>query len=169
MTNTALFTKVNLNDITNIDYSVNNHIPQPKVERSVFVKVNLSDVKNLSRRKSQEVIKLSFDTICTNYDTNEELELITSLVKITAIRKNSQGIDYDLSQDRRFIRMNKIHQIKVVISILDMGIDVLVDGCKEVATIDNINSLNKVLVKLELNKLEKDKVVRSNMEIFTRR
>jgi hypothetical protein len=65
--------------------------------------------------------------------------------------------------------MNKIHQIKVVISILDMGIDVLVDGCKEVATIDNINSLNKVLVKLELNKLEKDKVVRSNMEIFTRR
>jgi hypothetical protein len=50
-----------------------------------------------------------------------------------------------------------------------MGIDVLVDGCKEVATIDNINSLNKVLVKLELNKLEKDKVVRSNMEIFTRR
>jgi hypothetical protein len=65
--------------------------------------------------------------------------------------------------------MSKINQIKVVISILEMGIDVLVDDCKEVATIDNINSLNKVLVKLELNKLEKDKVVRSNMEIFTRR
>ena len=112
---------------------------------------------------------MSFDTICTNYDTNEELELITSLVKITAIRKNSQGIDYDLTQDRRFIRMSKINQIKVVISILDMGIDVLVDDCKEVATIENINSLNKVLVKLELNKVQKDKVVRSNMEIFTRR
>lgn len=169
MTNTALFTKVNLNDITNIDDDINNHIPQPKVERSGFVKVNLSDVKNLSRRKSQEVIKLSFDTICTNYDTNEELELITSLVKIRAIRNNSRGIDYDLSQDRRFIRMSKINQIKVVISILDMGIDVLVDDCKEVATIENINSLNKVLVKLELNKVQKDKVIRSNMEIFTRR
>lgn len=169
MTNTALFTKVNLNDITNIDYSVNNHIPQPKVERSGFIKVNINDIKNLSRRQSKEVIKLSFDTVCTNYDTNEELELLTSLVKITAIRRNSQGIDYDLSEDRRFIRMSKINQIKSVISILDMGIDVLVDGCKEVATIENINSLNKILVKLELNKVQKDKVVRSNMEIFTRR
>jgi hypothetical protein len=112
---------------------------------------------------------LSFDTICTNYDTNEELELITSLVKITAIRKNSQGIDYDLSQDRRFIRMSKINQIKVVISILEMGIDVLVDNCKEVASNENINSLKKILVKLELKKVEKDKVIKSNMEIFTRR
>ena len=51
MTNTALFTKVNLNDIINIDDDINNHIPQPKVERSGFVKLSRMGI-HLNRGRS---------------------------------------------------------------------------------------------------------------------
>jgi hypothetical protein len=164
-------TKINLNDISGLIDTIDAyHIPLPKVEREGFIKVNLNDLTTLSRRKPQakEIIHTSFDLVCETYETEEEIVMLKALIKITAIRKARQGVDYNLGDDRRFIRLSKIEKVKAVIDILSMGIDVLIDGYLEEANQKNIDQLISYVKKSEIEKVETDKRINSNVKKLAR-
>jgi hypothetical protein len=164
-------TKINLNDISGLIDTIDAYrIPLPKVEREGFIKVNLNDLTTLSRRKPQakEIIHTSFDLVCETYETEEEIVMLKALIKITAIRKARQGVDYNLGDDRRFIRLSKIEKVKAVIDILSMGIDVLIDGYLEEANQKNIDQLISYVKKSEIEKVETDKRINSNVKKLAR-
>lgn len=164
-------TKINLKDISGLIDTIDAyHIPLPKVEREGFIKVNLNDLTTLSRRKPQakEIIHTSFDLVCETYETEEEIVMLKALIKITAIRKARQGVDYNLGDDRRFIRLSKIEKVKAVIDILSMGIDVLIDGYLEEANQKNIDQLISYVKKAEIEKVETDKRINSNVKKLAR-
>lgn len=164
-------TKINLNDISGLIDTIDAyHIPLPKVEREGFIKVNLNDLTTLSRRKPQakEIIHTSFDLVCKTYETAEEIVMLKALIKITAIRKARENIDYNLGDDRRFIRLSKIEKVKAVIDILSIGINVLIDGYIEEANQKNIDQLISYVKKAEIEKVETDKRINSNVKKLAR-
>ena len=94
--------------------------------------------------------------------------MLKALIKITAIRKARECVDYNLGDDRRFIRLSKIEKVKAVIDILSMGIDVLIDGYLEEANQSNIDQLNVYIKKAEIEKVETDKRINSNVRKLAR-
>jgi len=162
-------TKVNLNNIDHLIDTIDAyHIPIPKVERDGFLKVNINDLKNLSRRQSREIIHTTFDVVCKNYETAEEIDMLKSLIRITAIRMNRLNEDYNLGDDRRFIRLSKIDKVKVVIDILNCGISVLIDGYIEEPNAENIKQLMSYVKKSEVVKLDTDKKIAENIRKMSR-
>jgi hypothetical protein len=171
--------KINLKDIqsriASVEYttkSVNNAmrnivIPDGYISKN---KVNLNDIQHrLAKRKAIDPIPNNLGVDLVSFDTELEINLMVSLIRIRYIRANSRGKVYDLTDERLFLRLNRLEQIKVVVSLLELGDDVVIDGYTEIASDVNIDSLKKIITKLELDNVEKEKVVRSNMEIFTRR
>jgi hypothetical protein len=76
--------------------------------------------------------------------------------------------EYNLGDDRRFIRLSKIEKVKAVIDILSIGIDVLIDGYIEEATQENINQLNSYIKKAEIEKVKTDERINSNVKKLAR-
>ena len=133
-------------------------------------KVNLNDIQHrLAKRKAIDPVPSNLGVDLISFDTELEINLMTSLIRIRYIRANSRGKVYDLTDERLFLRLKRLEQIKVVVSLLELGDDVVIDGYTEIASDVNIDSLKKIIAKLEIEDVEKEKVVRSNMEIFTRR
>ena len=64
--------------------------------------------------------------------------------------------------------MSKIEKVKAVIDILSMGIDVLIDGYLEEANQSNIDQLNVYIKKAEIEKVETDKRINSNVRKLAR-
>jgi hypothetical protein len=171
--------KINLKDIqsriASVEYTtkpVNNAmrnivIPDGYISKN---KVNLNDIQHrLAKRKAIDPVPSNLGVDLISFDTELEINLMTSLIRIRYIRANSRGKVYDLTDERLFLRLKRLEQIKVVVSLLELGDDVVIDGYTEIASDVNIDSLKKIIAKLEIEDVEKEKVVRSNMEIFTRR
>lgn len=164
-------TKINLKDISSLIDTIDAyHIPLPKVERENFKKVNLNDLTTLSRRKPQakEIIHTSFDLVCETYETEEEIVMLKALIKITAIRMARENKDYNLGDDRRFIRLSKIEKVKAVIDILSMNINVLIDGYIEEANEENINQLNAYVKQEEAKQIKTKERIDSNVRKMAR-
>ena len=164
-------TKINLKDISSLIDTIDEyHIPLPKVERENFKKVNLNDLTTLSRRKPQakEIIHTSFDLVCETYETEEEIVMLKALIKITAIRMARENKDYNLGDDRRFIRLSKIEKVKAVIDILSMNINVLIDGYIEEANEENINQLNAYVKQEEAKQIKTKERIDSNVRKMAR-
>jgi hypothetical protein len=164
--------KVNLKDIqskivstANID--VADYIPI--APRKGCVKVNLNNINNLSRAwKKQEIVQTSFDVILDTYDSIEEIEHMKSLLKIKAIRNNRTGKVFDLAEERLFMRLKKIEQIKVVVHILESDIDVVIAGYEEKAIDSNIDQLKKLIAKLEIEHKKKQALINDNVRRMAR-
>lgn len=164
-------TKINLKDISSLIDTIDAyHIPLPKVERENFKKVNLNDLTTLSRRKPQakEIIHTSFDLVCETYETEEEIVMLKALIKITAIRMARENKEYNLGDDRRFIRLSKIEKVKAVIDILSMNINVLIDGYIEEANEENINQLNAYVKQEEAKQIKTKERIDSNVRKMAR-
>lgn len=164
-------TKINLKDISSLIDTIDAyHIPLPKVERKNFKKVNLNDLTTLSRRKPQakEIIHTSFDLVCETYETEEEIVMLKALIKITAIRMARENKEYNLGDDRRFIRLSKIEKVKAVIDILSMNINVLIDGYIEEANEENINQLNAYVKQEEAKQIKTKERIDSNVRKMAR-
>ena len=116
-------------------------------------KVNLNDLiksGRIRKRKKKKVVQTSFPVKCITYDTPEEIQFMISLLRMRVITNNRRGIVIDLGEEQLFLRLNQINQLKLVISLLQSGIDVTIDECIEQANDENISEL-----KVELSKLEK--------------
>jgi hypothetical protein len=164
--------RVNLKDIqskivSNVDIDIVSHIPI--APRANCKKVNLNSINNLSRAwKKQEIVQTSFDVILDTYDSIEEIEHMKSLLKIKAIRNNRTGKVFDLAEERLFMRLKKIEQVKVVVHILESDIDVVVSGYEEKADSDNIVQLKKLIAKLEIEQSKKQVLVNDNIRRMAR-
>jgi hypothetical protein len=115
-----------------------------------MAKVSLKDIQpRLARKKAKPKPKPYFDTQCITYDTKEEIAFITSLLRVKVITNNRKGISIDLGEERLFLRLNQINQLKLVISLLQSEINVLIDGDIEESNPDNISQIKEHLVELE--------------------
>jgi len=79
------------------------------------------------------------------------------------MRKNEV---YDLGEDRRFLYLSKIEQIKLVISLLYQGYDVVIDGHTELSNQQNIDNLKAILkrkMEEETAYIEKRKPIREQI------
>jgi len=164
--------KVNLKDIqskivSTADIDVADYTPI--APRKGCVKVNLNNINNLSRAwKKQEIVQTSFDVILDTYDSIEEIEHMKSLLKIKAIRNNRTGKVFDLAEERLFMRLKKIEQIKVVVHILESDIDVVIAGYEEKAIDSNIDQLKKLIAKLEIEYKKKQALINDNVRRMAR-
>jgi|688.fasta_scaffold02055_3 hypothetical protein len=164
--------RVNLKDIqskivSNVDIDIVSHIPI--APRANCKKVNLNSINNLSRAwKKQEIVQTSFDVILDTYDSIEEIEHMKSLLKIKAIRNNRTGKVFDLAEERLFMRLKKIEQVKVVVHILESDIDVVIAGYEEKAIDSNIDQLKKLIAKLEIEHKKKQALVNDNVRRMAR-
>ncbi len=164
--------KVNLKDIqskivSTADIDVADYTPI--APRKGCVKVNLNNINNLSRAwKKQEIVQTSFDVILDTYDSIEEIEHMKSLLKIKAIRNNRTGKVFDLAEERLFMRLKKIEQIKVVVHILESDINVVIAGYEEKAIDSNIDQLKKLITKLEIEHKKKQALVNDNVRRMAR-
>lgn len=165
-------TKVNLKDIqssiiSSVDIDV--AVYTPIAPRKGCVKVNLNSINNLSRAwKKQDIVPASFDVILDTYDSIEEIEHMKSLLKIKAIRNNRTGKVFDLAEERLFMRLKKIEQVKVVVHILESDIDVVIAGYEEKAIDSNIAQLKKLIANLEIEHKKKQVLVNDNVRRMAR-
>lgn len=165
-------TKVNLKDIqssiiSSVDIDV--AVYTPIAPRKGCVKVNLNSINNLSRAwKKQDIVPTSFDVILDTYDSIEEIEHMKSLLKIKAIRNNRTGKVFDLAEERLFMRLKKIEQVKVVVHILESDIDVVIAGYEEKAIDSNIAQLKKLIANLEIEHKKKQVLVNDNVRRMAR-
>lgn len=164
--------KVNLKNIqskiiSSVDIDV--AVYTPIAPRKDCVKVNLNNINNLSRAwKKQDIVPASFDIILDTYDSIEEIEHMKSLLKIKAIRNNRTGKVFDLAEERLFMRLKKIEQIKVVVHILESDIDVVIAGYEEKAIDTNIAQLKKLIAKLEIEHKKKQVLINDNVRRMAR-
>lgn len=165
-------TKVNLKDIqssiiSSVDIDV--AVYAPIAPRKGCVKVNLNSINNLSRAwKKQDIVPATFDVILDTYDSIEEIEHMKSLLKIKAIRNNRTGKVFDLAEERLFMRLKKIEQVKVVVHILESDIDVVIAGYEEKAIDSNIAQLKKLIANLEIEHKKKQVLVNDNVRRMAR-
>ena len=165
-------TKVNLKDIqssiiSSVDIDVATYTPI--APRKGCVKVNLNSINNLSRAwKKQDIVPATFDVILDTYDSIEEIEHMKSLLKIKAIRNNRTGKVFDLAEERLFMRLKKIEQVKVVVHILESDIDVVIAGYEEKAIDSNIAQLKKLIANLEIEHKKKQVLVNDNVRRMAR-
>jgi hypothetical protein len=132
-------------------------------------KVNLNNINNLSRSwKKQEIVHKSFDVILDTFDSVNEIEHMKSLLMIRAIRNNRTGKVFDLAEERLFMRLKKIEQVKVVVHILESDIDVVIAGYEEKAIDSNIDQLKKLIAKLEIEHKKKQALVNDNVRRMAR-
>jgi len=100
------------------------------------------------------------------YNTQVEIDFMDFLINSTMIRKMRKNEVYDLGEDRRFLYLSKIEQIKLVISLLYQGYDVLIDGHTELSNQQNIDSLKATLkskIEKEAAYIEKRKPIREQI------
>jgi hypothetical protein len=91
-----------------------------------------------------------------------------SLLKIKAIRNNRTGKVFDLAEERLFMRLKKIEQVKVVVHILESDIDVVIAGYEEKAIDSNIVQLKKLIAKLEIEHSKKQVLINDNVRRMAR-
>lgn len=165
-------TKVNINDIrSKIVFDSDTFVcnDTPIAPRIGLKKVNINDVNNLLRhRNTLPVVIAKYDVQLTDFSTDLQIDHMKSLIKIKAIRANRTGKVYDLAQERLFMRLSKIEQVKSVVDILDMGIDVVVDGYEEKAVSSNIDQLKKIIAKLEIEHKKKQVIINKNISYMAR-
>jgi|GEM_PF-5772230 len=139
--------------LTDVEARIVKHkaIPNPNSN-----KVNLSDLiksGRIRRRKKKPAVKQYVK--CVTYDTAEEIQFIMSLLRVRVITNARKGIVIDLGDEDLFLRLNQINQLKLIISLLQSGVDVTIDDCVEQSNDENIKE-----IKIELDKLEKDEIER---------
>jgi len=139
--------------LTDLEARIVKHkaIPNPNSK-----KVNLSDLiksGRIRRRKKKPAAKQFVK--CITYDTPEEIQFIISSLRVKVITNNRKGIAIDLGEEQLFLRLNQINQLKLIIGLLQSGIDVTIDDCVEQSNDVNINE-----IKIQLDKLEKDEIER---------
>lgn len=100
------------------------------------------------------------------YNTQVEIDFMDFLINSTMIRKMRKNEVYDLGEDRRFLYLSKIEQIKLVISLLYQGYDVVIDGHTELSNQQNIDNLKATLkrkMEEEAAYIEKRKPIREQI------
>ena len=100
------------------------------------------------------------------YNTQVEIDFMDFLINSTMIRKMKRNEVYDLGEDRRFLYLSKIEQIKLVISLLYQGYDVVIDGHIELSNQENIDQLKATLkskLEAEAAYIEKRKPIREQI------
>jgi len=100
------------------------------------------------------------------YNTQVEIDFMDFLINSTMIRKMRKNEVYDLGEDRRFLYLSKIEQIKLVISLLYQGYDVVIDGHTELSNQQNIDNLKAILkrkMEEETAYIEKRKPIREQI------
>jgi len=117
-----------------------------KIMRKVNINTLITNGNLKVKGQSQFKIK-EFSPDLRWYNTDKEIEFIGSLIDLTIIRKLRKDESYDLGEDRRFLYLSKIEQIKLVIRLLSRGNSIVVDGHTELSTEENINQLKQLLIK----------------------
>lgn len=141
--------KVKLSEMEN---RIVKHIHTP-IHNPNSNKVNLSELiksGRIRRRKKKKKIEAKFPVQCITYDTEQEIQFMTSLLRMRVITNARKGIVVDLGDEELFLRLNQINQLKLVIGLLQSELDVTIDGCIEKPEQENIAQL-----KVKLNELEK--------------
>lgn len=132
-------------------------------------KVNVSTLIRTGQLKTKDSgsVKLKkFSPELFWYNTEVEISFMDFLITSTVVRKIRKNEVYDLGEDRRFLYLSNIDQIKLVISLLYQGYDVLIDGKIELSNQENINDLKAVLKKKEIAQaiyVEKRKPIREQI------
>lgn len=142
--------KIKLQDI---ESRIVKHTAKPYTGTS---KVNLNDLiksGRLSRRK-KKIIHKSFPVQCITYDTKEEIDFIMSLLRMRVITKNRKDIAIDLGEEPMFLRLSYVNQLKLITSLLEKEIDLLIDGCVEKANDKSIQFLKTKVHQLEKNEVD---------------
>ena len=120
-----------------------------------MAKVNLKDIQpRLARRKAKPKPKAYFDTQCITYDTPEEISFITSLLRVKVITNYRKDVSIDLGEERLFLRLNQINQLKLVLGLLQSEINVLIDGQIEESNQGNIAYIKNYIIELEAKEAE---------------
>lgn len=117
-----------------------------------MLKVNTNTlIKNGKLKvRGQTQFKLKkFSPELTWYNTKPEIEFMDFLIESTIIRKLRKNELYDLGEDRRFLYLSNIEQLKLVISLLYRGNNIIIDGCIELSNKENIDKLQELLLKKE--------------------
>lgn len=121
-------------------------------------KVNVNDLiksGRIRKRKKKKVVHKSFPVKCITYDTPEEIQFMKSLLRMRVITNTHKGITIDLGEEDLFLRLNQIDQLKLIIGLLQSGIDVTIDECVEQSNDENIKQIKAKLDSLE--KLEAER------------
>lgn len=121
-------------------------------------KVNVNDLiksGRIRKRKKKKTVHKSFPVKCITYDTPEEIQFMKSLLRMRVITNTYKGITIDLGEEDLFLRLNQINQIKLIIELLQSGIDVTIDECVEQSNDKNIKQIKAKLDSLE--KLESER------------
>ena len=121
-------------------------------------KVNLKDLVRSGRirKGKRKRPAYSFPKLAT-YDTAEEIQFMNSILRMRVITNAHKGIIVDLGNEELFLRLSQINQLKLIIGLLQSGIDVTIDEYCEEANDKNIQE-----IKDELNKLE---VIENNRQL----
>jgi hypothetical protein len=85
-----------------------------------------------------------------------------SLLRMRVITNAYKDIVIDLGEEQLFLRLNQIDQLKLIVNLLQCGIDVTIDGCIEESNDENIKQ-----IKVELDKLEKLEIERQAQKTAT--
>lgn len=128
-------------------------------------KVNLNDLiksGRIRKRKKKKVVHKSFPVKCITYDTPEEIQFMKSLLRMRVITNTRKGIIIDLGEEDLFLRLNQINQLKLIIELLQSGVDVTIDECVEESNEENIKQ-----IKAELDNLEKMEAERQLQKVAT--
>jgi hypothetical protein len=121
-------------------------------------KVNVNDLiksGRIRKRKKKKTVHKSFPVKCITYDTPEEIQFMKSLLRMRVITNTHKGITIDLGEEDLFLRLNQIDQLKLIIGLLQSGIDVTIDECVEQSNDENIKQIKAKLDSLE--KLESER------------
>lgn len=121
-------------------------------------KVNVNDLiksGRIRKRKKKKTVHKSFPVKCITYDTPEEIQFMKSLLRMRVITNTRKGITIDLGEEDLFLRLNQIDQLKLIIGLLQSGIDVTIDECVEQSNDENIKQIKAKLDSLE--KLEAER------------
>lgn len=148
--------------LTDVESRIVKHTAIPYANSN---KVNLSDLiksGRIGRRKRKQIVQAKFPVKCISYDTPEEIEFMTSLLRMRVITNARKGIVIDLGDEQLFLRLNQINQLKLILGLLQSGIDVVIDECVEQSNEKNISQL-----KIELDKLEKIEIERQAQKAST--
>lgn len=132
-------------------------------------KVNINSMNNLLRNPNgKAIVEAKFDVSLDTYETATEIEMMKSLLRIKCVRYSSRGKIYDLADDHLFRRLKRLEQIKVVVSLLQYDITVVVDGYEELPTQSNIDQLNQLIKKEEIKAIKTKSDIDSNIAKMAR-
>lgn len=139
-------TKINIKDV---ESRIVKHTPIPYAKSN---KVNLNELiksGRIRRGKKKKTVHKSFPVKCITYDTQEEIDFMMSLLRVRVITNARKGIVIDLGEERLFLRLNQINQLKLIVGLLQSGIDVTIDGCIEQPSDKTISEIKVKLDELE--------------------